>query len=141
VTLTPEDTDRLLTALETIASALDSLAALHAAGPALKATGVPPTVDLTGLMVTGAPAQPEGVTLTGGPAETFVAPAQPDADGWIEWRGGERPVDPDVIVDVKYRAQPKIDGINGGQPAPADRFWWAHHGGRASEIVAYKVIE
>ena len=36
-------------------------------------------------------------------AEYFHLYPSPDADGWIEWKGGECPVDHGVMIDVRYR--------------------------------------
>lgn len=35
--------------------------------------------------------------------EYFHLYPAPDADGWIEWKGGECPVDHGVMIDVRYR--------------------------------------
>lgn len=54
------------------------------------------------------------------------------ADGWIEWRGGSRPVKPSVIVKVRWS-----DGdIDSG---PCRHFFWGKNCG--NPIVAYRVVE
>lgn len=50
--------------------------------------------------------------------------AKPDDEGWVEWRSGECPVDPDTLVDVRLRIQ--LDGKRAG-----DLFW--------PTIAAYRV--
>lgn len=57
-----------------------------------------------------------------------------DADGWIEWAGGECPVDSDAIVEVKYR---KPSPLNFNHEIAGD-FSWLHHG-FDSDIIAYRL--
>lgn len=71
--------------------------------------------------------------------EYFSAyPAEPvaDADGWIEWCGGERPVDGDSEVDVKLRSGEVRNS------AFAMEFDWSHGYGdlqsTSVDIVAYR---
>lgn len=53
---------------------------------------------------------------------------------WVEWNGGERPVPNDALVEVRFR-----DGeVSAG--AEAAYFWWDHRG-KASDIVAYSVVQ
>lgn len=59
---------------------------------------------------------------------------KPDSDGWISWCGGECPVDGDVVVDVKFRAQGQAD-LDGDV---ADNFRWEHFSNGA-DIVAYRL--
>lgn len=64
-------------------------------------------------------------------AEYFhIYPAR-DADGWIEWKGGERPVDGDCIVSYKMR-----DAATFKRGEPASEVRWTHNG-VASDIIAY----
>lgn len=58
----------------------------------------------------------------------------PDSDGWISWCGGECPVDGDVVVDVKFRAQGQAD-LDGDV---ADNFRWEHFSNGA-DVVAYRL--
>lgn len=56
-------------------------------------------------------------------------------DGWIEWGGGECPVERGVLVEVKYRNEKNyhIKGVN--------RAWewsWEHHG-TEGDIIAYRL--
>ena len=59
---------------------------------------------------------------------------KPDSDGWISWDGGECPVDGDVVVDVKFRAQGQAD-LDGDV---ADNFRWEHFSNGA-DVVAYRL--
>lgn len=59
---------------------------------------------------------------------------KPGSDGWISWRGGECPVDGDVVVDVKLRAQGQAD-LDGDI---ADNFRWEHFS-NGSDVVAYRL--
>jgi hypothetical protein len=57
----------------------------------------------------------------------------PDADGWIEWNGGECPVEPSTKIGVRYR--------NGGEfhsiiTAASQR--WSNNGW-PSDIIAYRL--
>lgn len=62
--------------------------------------------------------------------EYFHLYPAPDADGWIEWKGGECPVGGDVCV--KFR-----DGTIQDAGMSAYGFYWKH-GGNISDIVAYR---
>lgn len=55
-------------------------------------------------------------------------------DGWIQWAGGERPVDSDAIVEVKYR-KPSPYQFNNGR---AGDFNWLHDG-FGGYIIAYRL--
>lgn len=56
------------------------------------------------------------------------------SDGWIEWHGGECPVDSDAIVEVKYR-KPNPYQYNNDR---AGDFDWAHTGS-SCDIIAYRL--
>lgn len=59
----------------------------------------------------------------------------PDASGWIEWKGGECPVDPSSAVQVRTRGQPVAT-------YPIVLAWslkWSHDN-FAGDIVAYRVV-
>jgi len=58
-------------------------------------------------------------------------PAQ-DADGWIEWKGGECPVEKDVLVGLRMR-----DG-DIATVSPSGMFRWSHIGSCA-DIIAYRL--
>lgn len=55
-------------------------------------------------------------------------------NGWIEWHGGERPVDSDAIVEVKYRS-PNPYQFNNDR---AGDFTWSHDG-IDGDIIAYRL--
>jgi hypothetical protein len=59
---------------------------------------------------------------------------RPENDGWIDWLGGDCPVDRDVTVQVQYRAEDFGDTGNAGG------FRW-NLTGKASDIVAYKIVK
>lgn len=56
------------------------------------------------------------------------------SDGWIQWAGGECPVDSDAIVEVKYR-KPNPYQYNNDR---AGDFSWAHDG-IDGDIIAYRL--
>lgn len=70
-------------------------------------------------------------------AEAAMAEPQPDADGWIPWKGGECPVDEKVLVEVKLRSGSAwID-----QEAQMGADWlWDHYGG-PDDIIAYRLVK
>lgn len=55
-------------------------------------------------------------------------------NGWIDWHGGECPVDSDAIVEVKYR-KPNPYQFNNDR---AGDFTWSHHG-IDGDIIAYRL--
>ena len=55
-------------------------------------------------------------------------------DGWIQWSGGECPVDSDEIVEVKFRNANQYQ-FNSDR---AGDFYWAHTGSNA-DIIAYRL--
>lgn len=55
-------------------------------------------------------------------------------DGWIQWAGGECPVDSDAIVEVKYR-HPRSNQFNNDR---AGDFTWSHDG-FGGDIIAYRL--
>jgi len=61
-------------------------------------------------------------------------PAQTENDGWIDWPGGDCPVDGTVTVQVQYRAD------DFGYTGNACFFRW-NHSGKASDIIAYKIVK
>lgn len=56
------------------------------------------------------------------------------SEGWIEWHGGECPVDSDAIVEVKCRWHNQHQYNNDR----AGDFYWAHTGSNA-DIIAYRL--
>jgi hypothetical protein len=61
-------------------------------------------------------------------------PSQPENDGWIDWPGGDCPVDGTVTVQVQYRLN------NFGGTGNAGGFRW-NHSDTASDIIAYKIVK
>lgn len=64
--------------------------------------------------------------------EYYQAYQKADADGWIEWKGGECPVSSLVRVDTKHRCG-RVDTNR-----RADSAWW-NHAGVVGDIVAYRL--
>ena len=64
-----------------------------------------------------------------------MKPAAPDADGWIEWEGGPRPIGPFERVEARFR-----NGVLSGCAMFASHFAWRHGLGDA-DIVAYRFAE
>ena len=56
-------------------------------------------------------------------------------NGWIDWLGGECPVDSDEIVEVKYR-KPSPLHFNNNR---AGDFAWSHTGSNG-DIIAYRIV-
>ena len=56
------------------------------------------------------------------------------SEGWIEWHGGDCPVDSDAIVEVKYR-HPSSYQFNNDR---AGDFYWPHDG-LGYDIIAYRL--
>lgn len=56
-------------------------------------------------------------------------------NGWIDWHGGECPVDSDAIVEVKYR-EPSPLHFNNDR---AGDFAWSHDG-NSGDIIAYRLV-
>lgn len=56
------------------------------------------------------------------------------SDGWIDWHGGNCPVDSDAIVEVKYR-KPNPYQFNNDR---AGDFTWSHEG-VGCDIIAYRL--
>jgi len=56
---------------------------------------------------------------------------------WIEWAGGECPVEGSVLVDTRFRRGNVIERLEAG-------FWyWSHASNRRdkpSDIIAYRVV-
>lgn len=58
---------------------------------------------------------------------------QKSEDGWIEWNGGECPVNLDAMVKVQFR-----DGDM--DYSDARKLYWRHHAS-AGDIIAYRVVK
>lgn len=57
----------------------------------------------------------------------------PDADGWIEWGGGECPVGDGTLIGVKYRSGYAVPDCE-----PELQDW--EHSGFATDIIAYRIV-
>lgn len=64
--------------------------------------------------------------------EYYQAYPKADADGWIEWKGGECPVEASDEVDTKHRVG-RVDIRRYANSA-----WWYHTGGHG-DIIAYRL--
>lgn len=72
-----------------------------------------------------------------------ITEPQPDTDGWIDWNGGDCPVEKGTLVDVMYRDGVKMFKAPAGEldlnPAHNRHAKsWAHSGMNA-DIVAYRL--
>ena len=63
--------------------------------------------------------------------EYYQAYPKADADGWIEWKGGECPVDGESIVDVEFNSGNIVSGVAKGLS-------WRHEW-KYSNIIAYRL--
>lgn len=69
------------------------------------------------------------------PAPVGVVPINvvtTEADGWIDWAGGECPVGPDEIIDIKASGGWESYGVRAGE------YSWAHNWKNAN-IIAYRL--
>lgn len=72
-------------------------------------------------------------------------PALPDADGWIEWHGGDCPVAEGTLVDVKFRDgreaySTPANVIDNRYSADASHAFW-NSDGADNDIVAYRLSQ
>ncbi|QXV72944.1 hypothetical protein [Edwardsiella phage PVN06] len=58
-----------------------------------------------------------------------------EGDGWIGWKGGETPVEPEALVDAVYRG-----GGRDSYSKKACQYYWGHDGD-CSDIVAYRLLQ
>lgn len=72
--------------------------------------------------------------------DELIASLQELPSEWIEWLGGECPVDPDVVVEFKLRAA--LGSLPDGscRPHRAGSLRWTNTG-ECSDIVAYRIEE
>lgn len=72
----------------------------------------------------------------------LVDDAKPDADGWIEWNGGDCPVPKGALIDVKYRNGHEENAIPAGEYSGASHRMsaidWSNDG-RQYDIAAYRL--
>lgn len=64
---------------------------------------------------------------------------------WIEWQGGECPVDPDTPVEVRFRdyeiAGDEVSGLDASFWIGGSYDWWKHESpDRDNDIIAYRVV-
>jgi len=60
-----------------------------------------------------------------------------EAGGWIEWSGGECPVDPRTVIETQMRHE--TPQCYDPDRCEAGSYMWSHDGG-AWDIVAYRVV-
>jgi len=66
---------------------------------------------------------------------------KPAPDGWIEWHGGECPVDGDVFVVVRYRTDPaSMDFVKFRTFRASGLVWDQLKAASATDIIAYRVL-
>ena len=65
-------------------------------------------------------------------AEYFHLYPAPDADGWIEWKGGECPVDGNEIIDIRYPESREEFGAKA-------KFRRWNHARDKGDIIAYRL--
>ena len=71
-------------------------------------------------------------------AEYFHLYPAPDADGWIEWKGGECPVEKGTLVDVIWRDGRERIGVKALQLGGAGHKFWVSDG-MVNDIIAYRL--
>ena len=55
-------------------------------------------------------------------------------DGWIEWHGGECPVDADTVVEVRLASTKVVTGL-------AADYQWSNDDPWTVRIIAYRVVQ
>ena len=67
----------------------------------------------------------------------------PADDGWIEWGGGECPVETGTLVDVRYRDGQELYALPANEVHPgardAQQDFWENHDFK-NDIVAYRIV-
>ena len=73
--------------------------------------------------------------------EYYQAYPKTDADGWIEWNGGECPVEVGALIDVKYRDLHVQLGSKVGDRSAVEMYATTHwrNSGGAADIIAYRL--
>jgi hypothetical protein len=73
--------------------------------------------------------------------EYFHLYPEPDADWWIEWNGGECPVEVGALIDVKYRDLHVQLGSKVGDRSAVEMYATTHwrNSGGAADIIAYRL--
>lgn len=70
--------------------------------------------------------------------EYFHIYPAPDADGWIEWKGGECPVEKGTLVDVIWRDKTERSGVKALHLGGAGHHFWVADG-MVNDIIAYRL--
>ena len=70
--------------------------------------------------------------------EYFHLYPAPDADGWIEWKGGECPIEEGTLVDVIWRNGIERAGVKALHLGGAGRQFWVADG-LVNDIIAYRL--
>jgi len=55
-------------------------------------------------------------------------------NAWIKWSGGECPVSPDTIIDIRYRVDYIVKEVEA-------RWLNFEHLGECDDIIAYRICE
>lgn len=68
-----------------------------------------------------------------------------DSEGWIQWNGGEMPVEKGTLIDVKYRGESENIGVSSwvfgcqlGSNKTMNAYNWEHKG-QSGDIIAYRL--
>jgi hypothetical protein len=71
--------------------------------------------------------------------------AETDADGWIPWEGGECPIEPETMVQVQYRNEPRSQAEKFSPKKAATKKWkWSTAGNGVpsrTDIIAYRIVD
>ena len=66
-------------------------------------------------------------------------------EAWIEWAGGQCPVDPETLVEIKCRCGDQNGAWPAGEWSGGPSDWWLHEESRAfgsmNDIIAYRVVQ
>lgn len=68
--------------------------------------------------------------------QAALASQQPADDGWIEWAGGECPVNINSLVNVRYKS-----GGGDLEGRRAEVYNWSHNDKDCYPIIAYRVVK
>lgn len=66
---------------------------------------------------------------------------RPTDEGWIPWKGGDCPVEPGTVVEVKWRDIPGQSGKKTAKGLAGIYAWWHEPGSGYGDIVAYRVVQ
>ena len=86
----------------------------------------------------------ESFTVTENMEKITIKP-NADSEGWIQWNGGEMPVEKGTLIDVRYRDRPENIGVKAGvfrcttgSNSSMNASRWDHRGVRG-DIIAYRI--